>query len=136
MAIIDEIIRMEEDGAISFGDYLAEEKKKRDNFEAEGSQYKIKTHNEITRLEKNGKLFLETVPGAAVHNMLFAEEKLTFGLEGAEDTRITVELEPDCLYRVVIEGESIGNVKSNISGKVIFSLDLDENIKRIEIIKA
>ena len=136
MAVIDEIIRLEDDGSISFGDYVSEEKKKKDDFEAAGDRYKIKTHHAITRLEKNEALLIETVPGAAVHRFTIKENTLSFGLEGADDTRVTVELEPEALYRVLIEDTNIGNVKANISGKVIFSLDLDDTPKTVEIIKA
>ncbi|MDR1663477.1 MAG: endosialidase, partial [Clostridiales bacterium] len=127
--------RAEENGSVSFGDYISEEKKKLDNFEVDGDLYKVKTHNEITRLEKNGKLLLETVPGSAVHGLRVNGAEVAFGLEGADDTRVTVELEPDQIYRVIIDGVNIGNVKSSVSGKVVFSLELDENIKPIEIIK-
>ena len=136
MAIIEEIIRLEENGTLSFGDYISAEKKKRDNFEVSGDIYKIKTHIEITRLEKNGKLLLETVPGATVHNLALETNSVTFSIEGADDTRVTAELAPNEVYRVLIEGTNIGNVKSNISGKVIFSLDLDATPKSIEIVKA
>lgn len=135
MSIIDEIIRVEENGLISFGDYLSPEKKKRVDFEVDGNLYNVKTCQEITRLEKNGKLLLETVPGAVVHELNVADSKVEFLLEGLEDTRITMELEPEALYRILIEGTNIGNVKSNISGKVIFSLELDDQARPIEIIK-
>jgi hypothetical protein len=96
----------------------------------------VKTHQEITRLDKNGKLLVETVPGTTVHNLVVTEWGVTFVLEGTDDTRVTVELAPDEVYRVVIEDKNIGNVKSNISGKVIFSLDLENTPKRINIEKA
>ena len=135
MAIIEEIIRLEDDGTISFGDYLSEEKKKAENFKVDSDMYNVKTHNEITRLEKNGKLLIETVPGAVVHNLAVNESAMDFKLIGADDTRVTVELEPEQLYKVVINDINIGNVKSTIAGKVIFSLDLDEEHKIIQIIK-
>ena len=135
MAVIDGVIRLEDDGTFSFGDYLSEEKKKIENFEAEGGLYKVKTHRDLTRLEKNGKLLIETVPGAVAHRFKMDENELSMELEGFEDTRVTVEIEPEQLYRVMIEDINIGNVKSNISGKVVFSLELDENPKPIKIIK-
>ena len=135
MAVIEEIIRVEENGSLSFGDYQAAEKKKIDDFEVEGDLYKVKTFQEITRLEKNGKLLLETVPGTTVHKLAITESTVKFDLEGTDDTRVTLELAPDEIYRVLIEGINIGNVKSNVSGKVIFSLDIDNATKSVEIIK-
>ncbi len=136
MAVIDEIIRTEADGGISFGDYVSTEKRKLADYEVDGDLYKVKTHNEITRLEKNGKLLLETVPGTAVHNLRVTGEAVTFGLEGFEDTRVTVELAPGESYRVVIDETNLGFVKANLSGKVIFSTELEDEIQSIEIVKA
>jgi hypothetical protein len=132
MSIINEIIRLEEDGGISFGDYESKEKRKA-GLDADGSHFQVKTHDEVTRLEKNGMLLLETVPGAAVHGMVTAADEISFALEGFEDTRITIELEPDQMYRVLINGTNIGNVRSNMAGKVIFSLELDETRQKVEV---
>jgi hypothetical protein len=136
MAVIDEIIRVEADGGISFGDYVSTEKRKLADFEVNGDLYKVKTYNEITRLEKNGKLLLETVPGAAVHNLRMSGEEITFGLEGFEDTRVTAELAPGESYRIEINDTSLGFVKANLSGKVIFSTELEDQIQSIKIVKA
>ena len=54
MAIVKELLRTEEDGRLSFGDYTLASKTKLDNFEFEGDLYKVKTFSEITKLEKNG----------------------------------------------------------------------------------
>ena len=68
MAVIEELIRLEDNGSISFGNYLMDEKKKVLDFEVAGNLYKVKTYKDITKLEKNGKMLLETVPGATIHN--------------------------------------------------------------------
>ena len=73
MAVIEELIRQEDNGTISFGNHLMDEKKKVLDFEVSGDLYKIKTFKEITKLEKNGKMLLETVPGATVHNFTVNE---------------------------------------------------------------
>ena len=52
MAIVKELLRTEEDGRLSFGDYTLASKTKLDNFEFEGDLYKVKTFSEITKLEK------------------------------------------------------------------------------------
>jgi hypothetical protein len=81
-------------------------------------------------------LLLETVPGAVVHNMRVEADAFRFSLEGCEDTRITIEVEPDEIYRIHINGQNIGNVKSNMAGKVVFSMELDATFQSVEVIKA
>ena len=54
MAAISELIRIENNGKLSFGDYTLASKAKLDNFEKDGDIYKVKTFKEITKLEKNG----------------------------------------------------------------------------------
>ena len=56
MAVIEELIRKEDDGSISFGNYLMDEKKKVLDFEVQGDLYKVKTFKEITKLENNGNI--------------------------------------------------------------------------------
>ena len=65
MAVIDELIREEENGSLSFGNYELTSKTKKDGFEYNGDSYKIKTFNEITKLERNGMFVYESVPGTA-----------------------------------------------------------------------
>ena len=49
MAVIEELIREEETGALSFGNYELATKTKKDGFEYCGDSYKIKTFREITK---------------------------------------------------------------------------------------
>ena len=93
MAVIQELIRQEENGRISFGNYLMDEKKKVLDFEANGDLYKVKTFREITKLEKNGKMLLEAVPGATIHNFGMDEKGAKFSVESEEDIQITLELD-------------------------------------------
>ena len=48
MSVIKELIRTENNGTISFGNYELAEKAKLDNYEYEGDLYKIKTFREMT----------------------------------------------------------------------------------------
>lgn len=68
MAAVKELLRAENDGTLSFGDYTLAAKTKKDNFEFEGDIYKVKTFAEITKMEKNGMFVYESVPGSAVEN--------------------------------------------------------------------
>ena len=51
MAAVKELLRAEEDGTLSFGDYTLADKTKLDGFEFQGDLYKVKTFSEITKLE-------------------------------------------------------------------------------------
>ena len=51
MPVVNELIRSEADGAISFGNYKLDTKSKLPDFEHCGDTYKVKTFNEITKLE-------------------------------------------------------------------------------------
>ena len=66
MAVVEELIRKEEDGTLSFGNFELNEKGKLSDFKYEGDLYKIKTFKEITKLEKNGMFVYESVPGTTV----------------------------------------------------------------------
>lgn len=63
MATVKELLRAENDGTLSFGDYTLASKTKKDGFEFKGDLYKVKTFAEITKLEKNGMFVYESVPG-------------------------------------------------------------------------
>ena len=135
MSVIEELIRIEDNGTLSFGNYLLENKKKVLDFEDEGDLYKVKTFYEITRLEKNGKLLMETVPGATVHELSMDDKKVTFLIEAAEDLQITMELEAGKTYMLTVGDEQIGDIKANLAGKISFGLELaaDSPVKvRIE----
>ncbi len=135
MAVIDEVIRVEGDNSLSFGNYSVSQKQKVNEFEALGDVYKVKTHNEITRLEKNGKLLIETVPGATVHNLKVSEKNIIFSAEGYDDTQVTLELASDVSYKIYVDDVNIGKMKANLSGKISFSVDLSTVPKSIRIEK-
>ena len=67
MATVKELLRAEEDGTLSFGDYTLASKTKLDNYEVEGDLYTVKTFSEITKLEKNGMFVYESVPVSYTH---------------------------------------------------------------------
>lgn len=124
MAVIEELIRLEENGTLSFGNYLMDTKKKVLDFEAGGNLYKVKTFKEITKLEKNGKMLIEIVPGATVHSLDLNDKKTTFLLEGQEDLQITMELAPDSDYKIMIDDVNVGKIRTNLTGKVNFSVEI------------
>ena len=126
MSVVKELIRTEENGTISFGNYELTKKSKVSDFEHDGDMYKVKTYNEITKLERNGMFVYESVPGTAVLNLDAEENKMSFTVEGPQDTQITVELEEDAQYKIVIDGAEAGQMKTNLGGKLSFSVELEQ----------
>lgn len=129
MSVIDELIREESNGTISFGNYKLTTKSKVNDFEFNGDLYKVKTFKEITKLEKNGMFVYESVPGTTVEHLSITEKELKFQVEGAEDAQITLELEAEKEYKIYIDDINVGKMKTNLGGKLMFSVELGENHK-------
>ena len=127
MAVIDELIREEDNGSLSFGNYELGTKTKKDGFEYNGDSYKIKTFNEITKLEKNGTFVYESVPGTAVHEFRATAKQVMFSVEGDKDAQITLELEAETEYKVHVDDVYVGKMKTNLGGKLSISVELEEN---------
>ena len=125
MATIKELIRTEEAGGISFGNYELETKSKLSDFEYDGDLYKVKTFCEITKLERNGMFVYESVPGTTLLDMKISDKGMIFAVEGTDNTQITVEMEADSDYKVILDGMSLGHMKTNLGGKLSFSIDLN-----------
>lgn len=124
MSVIDELIRKEDNGALSFGNYELETKTKLSDFEVNGDLYKVKTFKEITKLEKNGMFVYESVPGTAVHNFKVTENTVAFSVEGKEEPQITIELEPETEYTIFLDGLNAGTMKTNLGGKLVLSVEI------------
>lgn len=126
MAAVKELLRAEADGTLSFGDYTLDSKAKLDGFEFQGDLYKVKTFAEITKLEKNGMFVYESVPGTAVGNFKSSESEVVFRVSGTTDAQFTLELEADNEYVVYMDDVNVGEMKTNLSGKLSVSAELDE----------
>ena len=62
--------------------------------------------------------------------------KVAFDTLGAdEDAQITVGLEEDCEYSVSINDKEVGKMKTNLGGKLNFSVDLSAGRVKVEIKK-
>lgn len=125
MSVVKELIRKEEDGTISFGNYELHQKSKVSDFEVGGDIYKVKTFLEITKLERNEMFVYESVPGTAVSHFLAKEDGMEFRVEGTNDAQITVEMEEDTEYTIEIDGESTGKIKTNLGGKLTMGVELE-----------
>ncbi len=136
MAGIQELIRVEQGNMISFGNHVMDSKRKIQDFEVEGDIYKVKTYSAMTKLEKNGRLLFESVPGTTVYNMTVDEDGMSFEVEGEDDAQITVELEADQEYKIFIEGVQVGKMTTNLSGKISFSADFATGNQKVDVKKA
>ena len=124
MAVVEELLRSEADGAISFGNHKLAHKAKVEDYEHAGDLLKVKTFNEITKLEKNGMFLYESVPGTSVLEFQESSEEVSFLVEGDEDAQITVGLMDDTEYEVFIADKSIGKMKTGLGGKLSMSVEL------------
>lgn len=128
MPVIEELICTEQDGTISFGNYKLGQKSKKSDFEYQGDMYKVKTYNEITKLERNDMFVYESVPGTAAEHFKVTDEGVEFAVEGSQDAQITIQLENDTDYEVYVDNVAAGSMQTNMSGKLSVSVELEEGI--------
>ena len=132
MAGIKELIRTEEDNTLSFGNYDLPTKGK----VSDGDVYKVKTFHDITRLEKNETFAYESTPGTVVTDYKETEDTLSFIVNGFQDTQIIVAVEDDTEYQVSVDDAVIENYETNLSGKIVISLELEPGcVKKVQICK-
>ncbi len=125
MAVVEELIRVENENGLSFGDYTLNAKKKVSDFEFHGDMYKVKTYRDITKLEKNELFVYESVPGTSVFDFEETDVRTEFEVEGFEDTQITLELEAEQEYEVFVDDVNIGRMTTNLGGKLVLSVELE-----------
>ena len=129
MAVVEELIRKESDESISFGNYKLNTKSKISDFEHQGDLYKVKTYYEITKLEKNGMFVYESVPGTAVFHLKTTDNQISFEVSGKDAAQITLELEAEKEYEIFMNDSNLGKMKTNLGGKLMFSLELADGDK-------
>lgn len=130
MAVVEELLRSEADGAISFGNHKLAQKAKVEDFKHEGDLLKVKTYNEITKLEKNGMFLYESVPGTSVENFKEQPDGVEFTVAGDADAQITVGLSDNTEYDVFVADRNVGRMKTGMSGKLSLSVEL-ENVGEV-----
>ncbi len=136
MGIIEKGIQVNADNTISFGNHLATEKVKIDDFKIGEDIYKLRSYNEVTRFTKNHKLVFESTPGVTVHNVKLSEDLINFKVEAERNPQLTLELEPDVTYKIKSNGHLVDEVKANsVSGKLSFSIELKKGISEVVIEK-
>lgn len=124
MPVVKELLRKDND-TLSFGDYTLAQKSKVEDFEFKGNLYKVKTFNEITKLERDGMFVYESVPGTAVTEFKDTEDGVTFKVCSDKDAQITIGLLEDTEYDVVVGERNVGKMKTNLSGKLSISIELE-----------
>ena len=123
MAAVKELLRAETDGTLSFGDYTLDSKTKLDGFDFQGDIYKVKTFKEFV---------YESVPGTAVENFKATENVVSFKVCGETDFQFTLGMEADAEYVVYMDDVNIGDMTTNLSGKLSVSAEAEAG-KEIEI---
>lgn len=125
MAVVEELLRSEADGAISFGNHKLASKAKVEDFKHEGDLLKVKTYSEITKLEKNGMFLYESVPGTSVSNFKERVDGVEFAVAGDADAQITIGLTDEREYEVFVGDRNVGKMKTGLSGKLSLSVELE-----------
>ncbi len=124
MASAEQLLYVEADNSLSFGDHTLAEKAKVEDFPYQGDLLKVKTYQTMTKLEKNGMFVYESVPGTSVSCFKEEADGVVFSVKGNADSQITIGLQDDCEYKVLLDGENAGFVKTNLGGKLNISVDL------------
>lgn len=136
MAVVEQLLRTESDGTISFGNHALVQKAKVEDFEHAGDIYKVKTYNTMTKLEKNGMFVYESVPGTSVTHFMETADGVQFEVEGTDDVQITVGLQDETEYEVFVNGKSVGKMNTNLSGKLNLSVELaDAGEVNVKVVK-
>jgi len=136
MAAVKDLIISEDNGNLSFGDHTLSSKAKKEDFPHGGDLYKVKTYNEITRLERNGVFVYESVPGTSVNYFFETGDGVSFDAEGNDDAQITLGLAEETEYEVFVNNESVGKMKTNLGGKLSVSVELSGGQVHVEVKKA
>ena len=135
MARIFSGITAVENGGLSFGDYTAKEKIKVNDFENMGNIYNLRCHDLVTRLEKNGELLIETVPGSSIINFILNEKTCSFEIESSSAVQVTLGLAPETSYDLSIRTDLGSDTKKEINtnrvGKLSFSVTLSNEAKKV-----
>lgn len=135
--MMTELLSVEENSTLKFGDYTLPSKTKVEGFEFQGDIYKVKSFAEITKLEKNGMFAYESVPGTMVSGFQMSDAGVSFVVFGNKDAQITVELEPKCDYKVTVDNKEIGVMTTNLSGKLSVSVELSGDMQVVvDMVKA
>lgn len=128
MASADKLLFTEADGSLGFGDHTLAQKAKVEDYPYQGDLLKVKTYQTMTKLEKNGMFVYESVPGTSVYGFKEDADGVIFNVKGSADTQVTIGLEEDREYKVLLNGANAGFVTTNLGGKLSISVDLSNGV--------
>ena len=97
-----------------------------------GTSTKLRRSKRLQKLEKNGMFVYESVPGTAVENFKATENVVSFKVCGETDFQFTLGMEADAEYVVYMDDVNIGDMTTNLSGKLSVSAEAEAG-KEIEI---
>ncbi|MGN1313449.1 MAG: endosialidase [Lachnospiraceae bacterium] len=119
----EDIILIEQDQSLSFGNHKLEEKAKAEDFAYQGDLLKVKTYKTMTKLEKNGMFLYESVPGTSVKHFQETEEGISFQVEADTDAQLTIGLTEQTSYEVRVQGEAVGIMETGLGGKLNINVE-------------
>ena len=68
----------------------------------------------------------ESVPGTTAEHFKALDDGVEFTACGDQDAQITVQMENDSEYEVYVNGAAVGSMRTNMSGKLSVSVELEE----------
>ena len=78
----------------------------------------------------------ESVPGTTVEHFSVVDNGVEFVVEGDKDAQITIQLEEDTEYEVFVDDVAVGGMRTNRSGKLMASVELNEGTgSRVKVVK-
>ena len=119
---------------INFGNYNIKEKLK-ESIEFLGDIYYIKTHNALTRLEKNDVLVYESVPGTAVKNFIDSSDYIEFEVSAEGEASIILAVEDGIKFNLYIDNNEYKNYVTLTGGKLNINVISNNNFVKIRVDK-
>ena len=78
----------------------------------------------------------ESVPGTAVEHFSVSSNEVSFQISGIKDSQFTLGLESENEYTVYMDGNNVGDIKTNLSGKLSVSVELDaDKVVEVKVVK-
>lgn len=132
---MQDIISININENLDFGCHELDHKSK-EIIEYRGLNVKVKTHSEITRLERDELMIYESVPGTTVTDFSYRPEKISFNVTGMGNTSIIIAVNQNNKYRLMIDDEQYFATNVLSGGKIQFIIDF--NLKdwiKVDLIK-